>query len=51
MEVMAEVRLQLQDTGHERVHLRRLGNLEELCEQVLQVRCPMAPEWGKDPTG
>ena len=35
MEVMAEVRLQLQDTGHERVHLRRLGNLEEFYEAGL----------------
>lgn len=35
MEVKAEDRLQLQDTGHERMHLRRLGNLEEFCDAGL----------------
>ena len=50
MEVMAEVRLQLQDAGHERVHLRRLGNLEEFCEAGLAGAVPHGTRMGKRPT-
>ena len=50
MEVVAEVRLQLQDTGHERVHLRRLGNLEEFYEAGLAGAVPHGTRMGKRPT-
>ena len=47
MEVMAEFRLQLQDTGHERVHLRRLGNLEEFYEASFAGAVPHGTRMGK----